>query len=97
MSKPPNTHERNHMDRVARLGCICCLRDNNPGTPAQVHHIRQGQGMSQRAGHWLVLPLCERHHLSGPYSIHGGPSKFKMRYGEELGLLDEVLERIYGD
>ena len=88
--------ERAHMDRVARLGCVCCHLDGHPGTPAQVHHIRAGQGMGQRAGHFLTLPLCERHHQSGPYSVHGAPGKFKMRYGGELDLLDHVLERVYG-
>jgi len=41
-----------HFERVAALGCIACLIDGNPGTPAELHHIRETAGGGQRR--WIV-------------------------------------------
>lgn len=38
--------ERDHLDQVAGLPCACCGAHG-----VQVHHLREGQGMSQRAEH----------------------------------------------
>jgi len=86
------------MGRVAALGCaICRLLDYGP-TPAQVHHIREDLGMSQRARHWLTVPLCPEHH-TGNAGIHGlGTRMFERRYGiDELGLLAMTLELLFID
>lgn len=55
--KPPTKAESDHMDRVAQLPCMLgeALGDLHP--PAMVHHIREGQGTSQRASHFLTIPL----------------------------------------
>ena len=75
------------MGRVAELGCLIC------SSPAQVHHIREGQGMSQRASNWLTIPLCLEHH-SGSLSIHKTPKQFQAIYGSELDLLAQTIERL---
>lgn len=63
-----NVHD--YKSRVAALGCMACRLQGYDDTPAQLHHVREGQGMSQRASDWLCIPLCERCHLP-PHGIHG--------------------------
>lgn len=59
----------------------------------QVHHIREGQGASQRADDMLTVPLCWGHHL-GPQGLHGlGRKGFYTRYKlDELDLLARTME-----
>lgn len=79
--------EKRHMGRVADLGCIIC------NSQAQVHHIREGQGMSQKASNWLVIPLCPEHH-TGALSVHKTAKQFANIYGSELDLLALTLARL---
>lgn len=79
--------ERRHMDRVAQLGCLLC------NSPAEIHHIREGQGMGQRAAHWLTVPLCPDCHR-GPRGVHGDKTVLKMRKWTELDLLAETIRRL---
>lgn len=78
--------EREWLSRVAEMGCLICQ------APAEIHHIREGQGMSQRAANWLVVPLCPSHHR-GPNGVHGH-SFYRMHKRDELSLLAEVIERM---
>lgn len=75
------------MSRVAELGCLI-----HPDTPAELHHLREGQGMSQRASNFLVVPLCPDCHR-GTNGIHGH-SFYRMHKRDELSLLAEVIERL---
>lgn len=86
---------KRHMDRVAGLGCCLCRRLGYGPTPAQLHHIREGQGMSQRAQDTLVIPLCQEHHTGGS-GVHGmGAKAFQRVYRvTELDLLAETLEAL---
>lgn len=81
--------EAAHMGRVAALGCLLC------GAPAEVHHLREGQGMSQRASNWLTVPLCPEHHR-GASGLHGlGERGFERRHRlGELDLLAQTIERL---
>lgn len=94
MSKRASAAERAYLGRVAALGCILCrhLRIRQE-TATQVHHIKEGQGLSQRAEHWLTIPLCHDHHL-GANGLHGlGTRGFATRYKlEELDLLAFTIE-----
>ncbi len=83
------------MDSVAQLGCILCMHMGNEGTPAEIHHIREGQGMSQRASNFLVVPLCPEHHR-GNSGVHGlGERGFYTRYKlSELDLLAMTIEQL---
>jgi len=87
MPKSVTAKEKAYMGRVAALGCIVC------DSPAQVHHIREGQGMAQRASNYLTIPLCPEHH-SGGFSIHKSPRQFTDIYGSELDLLAETIGRL---
>lgn len=95
MKRAPNKAEHQHMDRVAALGCMLCYHLGVGGTPAQIHHLREGQGMSQRASNYLVIPLCPEHH-QGRDGIHGmGTNAFESTYGvTELGLLAMTIEQM---
>jgi hypothetical protein len=79
--------ESKYMSRVAGLGCLICEQ------PALVHHIRDGQGMSQRASNWLTIPLCPDHHV-GVLSIHMSKRQFENIYGSEMDLLAETIKKL---
>ena len=86
---------KRHKTRVAALGCILCRHLGYGQTPAQLHHVREGQGMSQRAADTLVIPLCPEHH-QGASGLHGlGAREFERRYKTtELDLLAKTIEAI---
>jgi hypothetical protein len=90
MKKRPTKSEREYMGRVAELGCIICRR------PAQIHHIRAGSGIGQRAAHTDILPLCSEHHLNGGHgvAIHAGRRTWEEKYGTELELLERVKKEV---
>lgn len=83
--------EREHLARVAEIGCILCARLGYPGTPAEVHHIRTHTGAGRRASHFDTVPLCPEHHR-GNTGIHGmGRKAFERHYQvTELALLTET-------
>ena len=87
--------EKHHMDRVANLGCYLCRHLGYGVTPAQVHHLREGLGMSQRASNYLTIPLCDRHHAnSSPDGIHGQRKAWKLAQVDEMDGLADTLERL---
>lgn len=95
---PMTKAERQHLDRVASMGCIACEVMGFYDSPAEIHHIRSGVGKGQRASHFDVLPLCPAHHrgtqgLKVP-SIHGSPHAFVQSFGTERQLLDLVNARL---
>ena len=53
-----NKAEKEHLSKVASVGCIVCMMQGNEESPAEIHHIRSGQGISQRASNYEVIPLC---------------------------------------
>ena len=80
--------EREHMSKVASLGCLVCQR------PANVHHIRPvGLGIGMRSGHDQTIPLCYDHH-QGQFSIHNCKEQFEAMYGTEEELLHRTLKEI---
>jgi len=89
--------EKEYLNAVAGLGCVVCRNLGYGPTPAAVHHIRAGQGMSQRAGNALVIPLCPQHHQHGGagVAIHSGQREFEKLYGTEIELLNQTILRVY--
>lgn len=81
--------------RIADLGCVLCWHLTGRPSPATLHHVREGQGLSQRAPDWLVIPLCCECH-QGKNGLHGlGTRGFYQRYKlDELDLLALTLERM---
>ncbi len=84
--------QKEHYDKLARLGCILCIRlGYGEGTPAEIHHIRRAGKRSDAP----VIPLCPEHHR-GNSGIHGlGRKRFEREYAttEEL-LLEQALSKI---
>lgn len=73
------------MGRVAALPCAVC-----GDSPVQLHHVREGQGMAQRAQNWLVVPLCPSCHV-GPRGIHGDKSVLRAQKLDEIDLLANTI------
>ena len=88
--------EKKWMSKVADLGCLVCRRLGYDGTPAELHHIRAGQGWG-RPDNFHVIPACPEHHR-GKTGIHGlGTKGFVRHYGfTEQDLLDDV-RRLLGE
>jgi hypothetical protein len=94
MAKRSRAEQRYH-DRVAQMPCVLCELLGQGPSAAQLHHIREGQGMSQRASHWLVVPLCPECH-QGPFGLHGSQALLRMAKVTELDLLALTIERMQG-
>lgn len=75
--------EREHLAKVAALGCIICRM------PAEIHHLRKGMGIGQRNSHFNVIPLCPNHHRTGGHgvAIHAGQKTWEANFGTESDLL----------
>lgn len=90
--------ERQHLARVAEIGCIVCYNNGHPGTPAEIHHIRFGVGLGQRSNNYLTIPLCHIHHRTGGHGVafHAGKRTFEQNFGTEEQLLTQVEQMIDG-
>lgn len=86
---------KRHMGRVAQVPCVLCAHLGLGIGQAEVHHIREGQGASQRASDMLTAALCPEHHR-GASGVHGlGVKGFYTRYKlTELDLLAMTLEAL---
>ena len=84
-----------HMGRVASVPCVLCRHMGLGDTPALVHHMKLGTGASDRASDFLVIALCEFHHV-GPQGVHQLKEKgLRLRYNlSEIDLLALTLEAI---
>ena len=87
--KPRRKKDPAHLARVASLPCCVC-----GVSPVEVHHIRSGMGMGQRAGDDETIPLCPWHHRTGPVAFHAGPRVFQAAFGSERELLARTMERL---
>lgn len=88
---------RRHMAKVARVPCVLCTHMGLGESPAEVHHLKYGQGASDRASDFLVIALCPRHHkVEYPESVHALKEHgLYLRYRlSELDLLAMTIEAI---
>lgn len=91
MKKAPTRAEREHMDRVAALGCIVCRNLSYGYSPAIIHHCYAGR--KGWRDNMLILPLCPRHHnqpLTLNVAIHAGTRTWQKTYGTEAELMAQV-------
>lgn len=88
--------EKRYMNKVACLGCVVCRNSGLGDTPANIHHIRTGQGKGQRASNYLIIPLCKIHHQDGGpgVAIHADRRRFEALHGTELELLSQTIGEI---
>lgn len=83
---------------LAEIGCIVCRNYHDaPNVPAEIHHVREGQGMAQRASDYLAIPLCPDHHRLGGYGValHAGQKAFERQYSSEMDLLAETIRCVH--
>lgn len=93
--KPKERKKR--FDALIEIGCVACRIDGFENTPPEIHHIRSGYGMGQRAPDEQTIPLCPTHHRYGRppfFGIHSHPREFRRRYGSERELLEKVDNEI---
>jgi hypothetical protein len=86
--------ESRYLGKVARLGCAICnlLGFEVADVQPEIHHVRTGQGMSQRASNFLAIPLCPEHHR-GSHGIHGDKAVLHQLKCDEMDLLVWVISR----
>ncbi len=86
---------KRHMGRVARVPCVLCRHMGLGDTPALVHHLKYGQGASDRASDFLTIAVCPEHHVgaSGIHTLkeHGLYLRYKL---SELDLLAMTIEAL---
>lgn len=88
------TAERRYLARIVGMRCVLCERlGQRQQGRTYAHHIREGQGMSQRASDYLAIPLCLECH-QGPCGIHGDRSLLRVAKCEELDLLADTIEKV---
>jgi hypothetical protein len=83
------TKSKNYLGWVAQQNCVLC---GAPGV--HCHHIREGQGMSQRASDFMAVPLCVSCH-TGRLGIHGDRSLLRIYKKTELDLLADTIKLLY--
>lgn len=88
--------EKDHMRKVASIGCIVCRKMGYRDTPAELHHIHNGI-MGKRASNFEVIPLCPYHHRTSNEAYHHNTKKFNEKWGSQKDLLEETLGIIYGE
>ena len=86
--------EKQYLNDIASLGCLACRIAGYGPTPAEIHHPREGQGISQRAEHKSGIPLCPAHHRGTQHpqipSIHLDKARFILQFGTETALAEQT-------
>jgi len=78
--------DKAYLDAVAKLGCCLC------SSPAEIHHVRTGEGLGQRAADYRAIPLCAKHHRTGGKgtAIHAGRKAWDKAHGGEMYWLEHI-------
>jgi hypothetical protein len=99
MARYKTKEDKEHMNKVANLGCLICRKEGRMFVPAELHHIRDITmfGLGQRAKHAQVLPLCPKHHRIGKESFHYNSKGFSKKWGSQKKLLKETLDLLIHD
>lgn len=83
--KSPTASEQRHIVRVKELSCGLCDQLG----PSECHEMKQGQWFSS-------LPLCADCHRGLHNGLHGRQAMWKIKKKDELDVLAETIERLYG-
>ena len=81
--------DKSYLGWVAQQNCVLC-----GAYGVHCHHIREGQGMSQRASDYLAIPLCPECH-QGPMGIHGDRTMLRIHKVTELDLLARTIKLLH--
>ena len=90
--------ESMYLKDVSSLGCVICRNLGFGASFAEIHHVRTGQGMAQRASNFETIPLCPPHHRGTLHpmvpSIHLDKRRFEREFGTELELLAQTIRDV---
>ena len=90
--------DKQYLNDISSLGCVACRIAGYGPTPAEIHHPREGQGMSQRAEHKSGIPLCPAHHRGTQHpavpSIHLDKLRFVGMFGTEAELVEQTRREV---
>jgi hypothetical protein len=92
--RTPTREESEYMGKVANVGCIICRLYLDLESPAEIHHT---EGKTKVGCHFLILPLCERHHRTpgpGYVSRADGKKAFEAAYMSEPDLIIVVRKAV---
>jgi hypothetical protein len=87
---------REWMAKVGALPCVLCAHCGvEQEGRTTVHHIRAGQGKSQRASDFATVALCWDHHQGNSGVEKLGPGGLFQRYRvDEIRLLELTIEAV---
>ena len=85
--------EKAYMDIAASLPCQCCGDEG----PVELHHAREGQGGAQRAGNFLIMPLCRACHGQdlGSQGLHGDKTLLRIYKTDEMKMLNQTIGEVF--
>lgn len=88
-----NKIEKKWASIVSTLPCACCGDAGN----VELHHAREGQGGAQRAGNFLVMPLCRACHGQdlGSQGFHGDKTLMRIYKTDEMKMLNDTVGAIF--
>ena len=82
---------KQHLARVHDLPCGIC-----GAVPVEAHHILEGRTPGRKSQDALAIPLCRDCHTGSANGIHGRRVLWDVYRKNELDVLAETIERIYG-
>lgn len=85
------TKGQKHMGLVKALPCGVC----GASGPSDAHHILEGRIPGRKSPDFLAIPLCKDCH-QGSGGIHGDRTMWKICKANELQVLADTLEALYG-
>ena len=88
--------EREHLGKVAALGCALAWFKFGEYMDAEIHHPRTGTGAGRKASHFDAIPLSPHFHRLSNEALHVcGRKAFERLHGvTELELLDQTRARL---
>lgn len=86
------TKSSKHMQRVKELPCCLC----GAFAPSDAHHILEGRVKGRKAHDFCTIPLCKDCHQGARNGVHGEQIMLKIMKQNELNLLGETIEKLYG-
>ena len=95
-TKKPTDEQRAHMDRLASLPCMCCVKEGiTQPSRTEVHHVISHGYRKHSGGHDSVLNLCRWHHR-GLCLDDNTTSEMVYKYGPSLALHKKTFIATYG-
>ena len=84
--------EKEHLKKVAEIGCVACRILGYYNTPAEIPHIKGKNMMGKKSSHFETIPLCPYHHRTSNESYHHSPKSFTEKFGTQEYLLEYTRE-----